>query len=220
MSRSTRLHPDSQDANAEPFSDLEVYNVEHSSTENLHSRLSFAPEPVHHDGPNTHYTNNHNGGYSSYARNCDGPLPNHPIVGRYADSNGLVLVNEQNLGRSTISEKSKKKVKQHAFGRFSRDWTFRERKAVRLFILVLTILIIGGVLGGVFGSRKRHSGSNGRAAHHPAIVSASQSSPTSSTNLITPTSLTHLTSSMDSALSNVTPITRSSKTPCASVPRP
>lgn len=160
-----------QRVDAEPFSDLEVYNVERLSTGNLQPRLAFAPE----------------------LSDRDGLHPYHPKVGRNGDGNGLVLVNEQNLPPSAVVQDPKKS----RFGWMFREWTFRERKIARLAVLIfIVVVVIGGAVGGVLGSRKSHSDSTPNAIQNSpkpstgsssATASSSSTNPTGSRNLPKPT---------------------------------
>lgn len=142
----------SQANDTEPFSDLEVYNVESLSTGNLQSRFAVAPELSDLDGLHP---------YRPADR--DGLHPYHPRIGRSKDANGLIIVNESNLRRSIVIKASR----HPGLGWIFREWTFQELKIVRLVILALTIVIIGSIVGGVVGSRQ-NTRSSGPTTQPPA----------------------------------------------------
>lgn len=164
-------HSNLPGTDAEPFSDLEVYNVENLSRGNLHPRLAFAPK----------------------LSDRDGLHPYHPRVGKNGDSNGLVVVNEENLRPSASTVAPGK----YGFRWLFREWTFQERKVARLALFVFAGVVIGSVVGGVVGSRKSHSSSSGNAATpdspNQSTISTTRTSspspinPTSSGTLSQPT---------------------------------
>ncbi|KAL9113391.1 MAG: hypothetical protein Q9227_002432 [Pyrenula ochraceoflavens] len=136
-----------QHGNTGPFSDLEVVQVEHLRQENLQPRLA--------------------------SRNSgrDGLHPYHPRVANCKESNGLIIVNEQNVKPLHSSTKGPS-----ATPSTKSKWTRKRKKRVRAVIIVLVLFVIlGTITGGVLASRKNKNS-------HP---SSTQATATATTNSIT-----------------------------------